>query len=126
MARYDDRINKLLGEYVIGEGNRFVRDKKNKPKKSKGAPEQHMDEDEQEELQEKFQKANFTFTDYLKQMSKMKKMGSFSSLLRAQKETTVHLAFPCLLRALLQNRKPFRLNPYPDLSIQRRWIRQVG
>ncbi len=46
MARYDDRINKLLGEYVIGEGNRFVRDKKNKPKKSKGAPEQHMDEDE--------------------------------------------------------------------------------
>ena len=46
MARYDDRINKLLGEYVIGEGNRYVRDKKNKPKKSKGAPEQHMDEDE--------------------------------------------------------------------------------
>ena len=46
MARYDDRINKLLGDYVIGEGNRFVRDKKNKPKKSKGAPEQHMDEDE--------------------------------------------------------------------------------
>jgi hypothetical protein len=46
MARYDDRINKLLGEYVIGEGNRFVRDKKNKTKKSKGAPEQHMDEDE--------------------------------------------------------------------------------
>jgi len=46
MARYDDLINDLLGKYIIGEGNRFVRDKKNKPKKSKGAPEQHMDEDE--------------------------------------------------------------------------------
>jgi len=46
MARYDDYINDLLGKYVIGEGNRYVRDKKNKPKKSKGAPEQHFDEDE--------------------------------------------------------------------------------
>ena len=46
MARYDDLINDLLGKYIIGEGNRYVRDKKNKPKKSKGAPEQHMDEDE--------------------------------------------------------------------------------
>jgi hypothetical protein len=49
MARYDDKINQLLSDYVIGEGNRFVRDKKNKPKKSKGAPEQKMDEDEPED-----------------------------------------------------------------------------
>jgi len=49
MARYDDKINQLLSDYVIGEGNRDVRDKKNKPKKSKGAPEQHMDEDEPED-----------------------------------------------------------------------------
>jgi len=46
MARYDDKINQLLSDYVIGEGNRDVRDKKNKPKSSEGAPEQHMDEDE--------------------------------------------------------------------------------
>ena len=45
MARYDDKINQLLSDYVIGEGNRDVRDKKNKPKSSEGAPEQHMDED---------------------------------------------------------------------------------
>jgi signal recognition particle subunit SRP54 len=44
--------------------------------------EEQMDEQEQEEWQQKFQKADFTFTDYLKQMTKMKKMGSFSSLLK--------------------------------------------
>jgi len=46
MARYDDLINNLLGKYIIGEGNRDVRDKKNKPKRSKGAPEQKFDKDE--------------------------------------------------------------------------------
>ena len=44
--------------------------------------EELMDEDEKEEFEEKLKKATFTFTDYLKQMSKMKKMGSFSSLLK--------------------------------------------
>lgn len=46
MARYDDKINQLLSDYVIGEGNRDVRDKKDKPESSEGAPEQKMDEDE--------------------------------------------------------------------------------
>lgn len=49
MARYDDLINQLLNDYVIGEGNRDVRDKKNKPKTSEGAVEDHLDEDEPED-----------------------------------------------------------------------------
>jgi len=43
---------------------------------------EQMDEDESAELEEKLKKANFTYTDYLKQMGKMKKMGSFSSLMK--------------------------------------------
>ena len=43
---------------------------------------EHFDEKEKEELDEKMRRASFTYDDYLKQMGRIKKMGSFSSLLK--------------------------------------------
>lgn len=40
------------------------------------------DEKESEELEKKLKKASFTYEDYLKQMSMVKKMGSFKSILK--------------------------------------------
>lgn len=42
----------------------------------------HIDEKDSEEMEKKLMKASFTYEDYLKQMSKIKKMGSFKSLLK--------------------------------------------
>lgn len=39
-------------------------------------------EEQQEELEKKLRKASFTYGDYLKQMGRVKKMGSFKSLLK--------------------------------------------
>ncbi len=44
--------------------------------------EEHIDQKEKEKLEEKFRKASFTYEDFLKQMSMMKKMGSMKSLLK--------------------------------------------
>lgn len=43
---------------------------------------QHIDEKESEDLEKKMLKQSFTYDDYLKQMSKLKKMGSFKGLLK--------------------------------------------
>lgn len=43
---------------------------------------EHFSEKESEELEKKLLKATFTYQDYLKQMSTIKKMGSFKSLLK--------------------------------------------
>ena len=43
---------------------------------------EHFNEEEQEELEKKMLKASFTFTDYLKSMKTMRKMGSFKSILQ--------------------------------------------
>lgn len=43
---------------------------------------EHFDEKESAELEEKLLKASFTYEDYLKQISRVKKMGSFKSLLQ--------------------------------------------
>ncbi|MBI3901278.1 MAG: signal recognition particle protein, partial [Chlamydiia bacterium] len=43
---------------------------------------EHFDEKENRALEEKMRRATFTYDDYLKQMGKIKKMGSFSSLLK--------------------------------------------
>jgi signal recognition particle subunit SRP54 len=43
---------------------------------------QHFSEQESKELEKKLRKATFTYDDYLKQMSILKKMGSFKSLLK--------------------------------------------
>lgn len=45
MARYDDLINNLLGKYIIGEGNRKRRNKKDSMNLGKGAEEQKFDKD---------------------------------------------------------------------------------
>ena len=45
MARYDDLINQLLNDYVIGEGNRNRRNKKDSMNLGKGAEEQKFDKD---------------------------------------------------------------------------------
>lgn len=42
----------------------------------------HIDEQETKELEEKLRKASFTYDDYLKQISKIKKMGSIKNLLK--------------------------------------------
>lgn len=42
---------------------------------------ENFDEEESRELEKKFKKAGFTYEDYLKQMRRVKKMGSFKSLL---------------------------------------------
>jgi signal recognition particle subunit SRP54 len=42
----------------------------------------HVDEQESKELEEKLRKASFTYDDYLKQISKIKKMGSIKNLLK--------------------------------------------
>ncbi len=42
----------------------------------------HIDEKESLEMEQKMLKASFTYDDYLKQMSKIKKMGSFKGLLK--------------------------------------------
>lgn len=44
--------------------------------------EEHFDEKESKALEEKLRKASFTYDDYLRQMSMVKKMGSFSSLIK--------------------------------------------
>ncbi len=44
--------------------------------------EEHVDEAEKEEMEEKFRKASFTFNDYLKQLSMIKKMGSMKGVLK--------------------------------------------
>lgn len=43
---------------------------------------ENMDEEESKALEKKILKASFTYNDYLKQMSMVKKMGSFKSLLK--------------------------------------------
>ncbi len=43
---------------------------------------EHFSEEEGKELEKKLLKASFTYSDYLKQMNMMKKMGSFKSLLK--------------------------------------------
>ncbi len=43
---------------------------------------EHFSEKESEELEKKLLKATFTYQDYLKQMSTIKKMGSFKSILK--------------------------------------------
>ena len=43
---------------------------------------EHFDEKESAALEKKILKASFTYDDYLKQMSVMKRMGSFKSLLK--------------------------------------------
>lgn len=42
----------------------------------------HVDEQESKDLEEKIRKASFTYDDYLKQISKIKKMGSIKNLLK--------------------------------------------
>ena len=44
--------------------------------------EQHIDEKETQELEKKLRKASFTYEDYLRQMSMLKKMGSFKSIFK--------------------------------------------
>jgi signal recognition particle subunit SRP54 len=44
--------------------------------------EEHFDEKESADLEKKIRKASFTYDDYLRQMSMVKKMGSFKSLLK--------------------------------------------
>lgn len=44
--------------------------------------EEHFEEEASEELEKKIRKASFTFTDYLKQMGSIKKMGSIKGLLK--------------------------------------------
>lgn len=44
--------------------------------------EECIDENESKKLEEKLKKASFTYEDYLKQMSMVKKMGSFKSLMK--------------------------------------------
>jgi len=43
---------------------------------------EHFSEEESKDLEKKLKKATFTYNDYLKQMSILKKMGSFKSLLK--------------------------------------------
>jgi signal recognition particle subunit SRP54 len=43
---------------------------------------EHFDEAESQKLEQKIRKATFTYSDYLKQMNMMKKMGSLKSLLK--------------------------------------------
>ena len=43
---------------------------------------ENFDEKQSEELEKKLRKASFTYDDYLKQMSMVKKMGSFKSILK--------------------------------------------
>jgi signal recognition particle subunit SRP54 len=43
---------------------------------------EHFDEDEAKDLEKKMRTASFTFSDYLKQIQMVKKMGSFKSLLK--------------------------------------------
>lgn len=43
--------------------------------------EEHFNEDESKEMEAKLRKASFTYSDFLKQMQMIKKMGSFKSLL---------------------------------------------
>lgn len=43
---------------------------------------EHFDEKNAKDLEEKMRKASFTYEDYLKQMSMVKKMGSFKSILK--------------------------------------------
>ncbi|NNM44079.1 MAG: signal recognition particle protein [Chlamydiae bacterium] len=44
--------------------------------------EEHIDEKETQELEKKLRKASFTYEDYLRQMSMLKKMGSFKSIFK--------------------------------------------
>lgn len=44
--------------------------------------EEHFDAESQRDLEAKMSKASFTYDDYLKQMGKVKKMGTFSGLLK--------------------------------------------
>ncbi len=44
--------------------------------------EEHIDEEESKRMEQKLKKASFTYDDYLRQMSMIKKMGSFKSLLK--------------------------------------------
>lgn len=44
--------------------------------------EEHFDEKESKALEEKLRKASFSYEDYLRQMAMVKKMGSFSSLIK--------------------------------------------
>lgn len=44
--------------------------------------EEHVDNEEKQDLEKKMRKANFTFNDYLKQLSMVKKMGSVKGILK--------------------------------------------
>jgi len=44
--------------------------------------EEHIDEEERKQLEKKLRSATFTFEDYFKQISMMKKMGSFKSIVK--------------------------------------------
>ncbi|MEX0962236.1 MAG: signal recognition particle protein [Simkaniaceae bacterium] len=44
--------------------------------------EEHFDDEEEDDLEVKLRKANFTYADYLKQMSMIKKLGPIKSLLK--------------------------------------------
>ena len=61
-----------MADRILGMGDTI-----NLVKKAK----EHFDEEETKKLEEKLRSASFTYEDYLKQISVVKKMGSFKSLL---------------------------------------------
>lgn len=61
-----------MADRILGMGDTI-----NLVKKAK----EHIDEEEAKKLEEKLRSASFTYEDYLKQISMVKKMGSFKSLL---------------------------------------------
>ncbi len=84
------------------------------------------DEKESEDLEKKLRKASFTYEDYLKQMSMVKKMGSFKSILKmlpgmgalgdldfSEKEFGK-------LEAMILSMTPFERQERDDLSVSRR------
>lgn len=64
---------KSMADRILGMGDVI-----NLVKKAK----EHFDDENAKELEEKMRKASFTYEDYLKQMSRVKKMGSFKGLLK--------------------------------------------
>jgi signal recognition particle subunit SRP54 len=64
---------KSMADRILGMG-----DVVNLVKKAK----EHFDEEQSLEMKEKLLTASFTYTDYLKQMGRLKKMGSLSGLLK--------------------------------------------
>lgn len=62
-----------MADRILGMGDMI-----NLVKKAK----EHYDEEESQKLEQKIRKASFNYSDYLKQMSRVKKMGSFKGLLK--------------------------------------------